>query len=345
MSIDSTTPSDVEQLEYQLSTPTPGVIDMLGKLDGDLMFLGAGGKMGPTMVRMAQRAVEHHGHQRRVLAASRFSDSTLRDRLHGWGVETVACDLLDERQLASLPDARNVICMTGMKFGATANPGLMWAMNCYVPALVSRRYRDSRLAVFSSGNIYGLSSADGGGSVETDTPAPVGEYATTVLGRERIFTYFSQCDLVPIVLMRLNYATELRYGVLVDLARRVWENEPIDLSMSWVNVIWQSEANALALQSLKLAETPPRIINIAGHEILRVRDVAEKFGQLLGRDVKFSGQERDDALLNNGGLAHQSLERPRIGADQMIRWTADWTQRDGAYLGKPTHYENRAGKF
>jgi nucleoside-diphosphate-sugar epimerase len=338
-------PADIGILEDQLSAPSERVVRAMSQLDGDLVVLGAGGKMGPTLSRMAQRANELAGIERRVIAVSRFREDGLRDRMHAWGIETQSCNLLDESAVASLPDAPTVMFMTGFKFGAGANPGLTWAMNCYVPALVSRKYRNSRIGVFSSGNIYGLTSVEKGGSCETDPPRPVGEYAITVLGRERMFEHFSVEMTMPIVQLRLNYATELRYGVLVDIARQVASEEPVDLTTGWVNVIWQTEANAMALESLLHAASPPRIMNLAGPELLRVRDVAEQFGKLLGKPVRFSGVESSDALLSNGSASYELLGKPQVTAERMIEWTAQWLKRGGAFLNKPTHFESRDGQF
>jgi nucleoside-diphosphate-sugar epimerase len=340
-----TAPRDTEELEERLSAVTPAVVESLRRLDGDLLFLGAGGKMGPTLARMARRACEQGGLTKRVLAASRFSSPGLAERLRSWGIEPVPCDLLDERQVAQLPAAANVFFMTGMKFGATANPGLTWAMNCLAPAHVCHQFARSRLAVFSSGNIYGVSPVARGGSLEDDALNPIGEYAMTVLGRERIFEYFSRQRGLPVVVLRLNYATELRYGVLVDIGRRVHAGQPVDLAMGWVNVIWQADANAAALQALTLAASPPRILNLAGPEMLRVREVAERFGKLMHKRVEFQGSEGADALLNNASQCHRLFGQPAVSADQVIRWTADWIQRGGEYLGKPTHFERRDGKF
>lgn len=343
--IDPTTPATVEELDDALSTPNESAVRAMGELDGDIVVLGVGGKMGPTLARMAKRASEEAGVDRHVFGVSRFSSANTREQLDAWGIETVACDLLDQAALAALPDAPNVVCMTGLKFGASANPSLTWAMNCYLPARVSQRYRDSRIAAFSSGNVYGTTSVEGGGSIETDPMNPIGEYAITVLGRERIFDYFSRELDVSIALLRLNYATELRYGVLVDLAQKVLAGEPIDLSMSYVNVIWQAEANAMALASLLHTETPSRIFNIAGPEILRIREVCEQFASLFETTVRFVGDESPEALLNNSTASYQQLGRPQISADQMIRWTADWIARGGESLGKPTHFESRDGRF
>jgi nucleoside-diphosphate-sugar epimerase len=335
----------VEQLDDQLSTPTPGVIQALQALEGDILVLGAGGKMGPTLARMALRASQQAGIKRRVIAVSRFSSPAMRQRMTEWGLETIGCDLLDEASLAALPRAALVVFMTGMKFGATDQPELTWAMNCYLPALICRRFPHSRMAVFSSGNIYGLTPVTGGGSREEDPLQPVGEYAMTVLGRERMFSYFSRLHGIPMVVLRLNYASELRYGVLVDLARLVWQQQPIDLHMGWVNVIWQAEANALALQALQLAQSPPRVLNLAGPEIVRVAAVATRLGELLGRAVQFCGTEGSDALLSNAEPCYAALGRPRVSTEQMLRWTADWVRRSGEYLGKPTHFQDRSGQY
>lgn len=343
--IDTTTPHSVEELDDQLSTPNEHVVRALSQLDGDLIILGVGGKMGPTLARMAKRASDEAGVNRRVIGVSRFSSAGTREQLEAWGVETAACDLLDQAALNALPDALNVVCMTGLKFGASENPSLTWAMNCYLPALISQRYRHSRIAAFSSGNVYGTVDAESGGSVETDSLNPIGEYAITVLGRERMFDYFSRELNVSTALLRLNYATELRYGVLVDLAQQVYAEQAIDLSMSYVNVLWQSEANAMALVSLLHTATPARIFNVAGAEILRIRDVCEQFAKLMDKPLQLVGEESPQALLNNATASYAALGRPTITSEQMIRWTADWVARGGESLGKPTHFESRDGRF
>lgn len=343
--IDPTTPQDREELEDCLSTPPPALVEAMGGLGGDIVILGVGGKMGPTLARMARRATDQLGARRRVIAVSRFGSTGLREQLEQHGIETIACDLLDEEAVSQLPDAPNVVCMTGMKFGSSDNPALTWAMNCYLPALVSRRYAKSRIAVFSSGNVYGLVSTDSSGSTEDDSPDPVGEYAITVLGRERIFEYFSSALQIPITLLRLNYATELRYGVLVDLAVQVWKEQPIDVSMGYVNVIWQAEANAMSLASLLHVATPARVLNIAGSEILSVAEVCQQFGRLMNKRVQLTGQARADAFLSNAQRSYELLGPPTVSAEQMIRWTADWIARDGDTLGKPTHFETRDGRY
>jgi nucleoside-diphosphate-sugar epimerase len=343
--VDPTTPNDVAQLDDMLSAPNKHALGAMRELDGDLMVLGVGGKMGPTLARMAKRATDEAGVPRRVIGVSRFSSPETREQLEDWGIQTVACDLLDELAIAKLPEAPNIVCMTGLKFGASTNPSLTWAMNCYLPALISNRFRDSRIAAFSSGNVYGTVPFETGGSIESDPLNPIGEYAITVLGRERMLEYFSRELEIPLTLLRLNYATELRYGVLVDLAQKVLGSEPIDLSMSYFNVIWQAEANAMALASLLHTETPPRVLNIAGSEMLRVRDVCEEFGRLLNKPVRLVGEESPDALLNNAAASYKLVGQPEVSANQMVRWTADWIVRGGESLGKPTHFESRDGRF
>ena len=280
-----------------------------------------------------------------MIGVSRFSVSGLREQLHAWGVETIAGELLDAAFLRSLPDAPNVVHMAGMKFGATGSEALTWAMNTHLPSLVCQRYPHSRIVAFSTGNIYGLVPVDGPGSSETDPPAPVGEYAMSCLGRERMFAYFSgQCG-TAVSLVRLNYATEMRYGVLVDLAWKVWHESVIDLSMGYANVIWQADANAMAVSMLADAGSPPLVLNVAGPERLRIREVCRLFGQALGKPVHLTGTEAGDALLSDGRRGHQRYGPPRVGVDRLITWITDWVRRGGPSLSKPTHFESRDGKF
>ncbi len=342
---DASLPHDLTELDDLLSEPPPQVIEALAQVVGDIVILGVGGKMGPTLARMAKRASDAANVSRRIIGVSRFATGDLRQRLEQWGIETVACDLLDEAELARLPDVSNVVFMAGFKFGATAQPSLTWAMNCYLPALVSRRYRHSRITAFSSGNVYGLVPVAGGGSIEADAPCPTGEYAMTVLGRERMLDYFSRELSIPMSILRLNYATELRYGVLVDLAQQVWAGHAIDVTMGYVNVIWQADANAMALVSLLHTSVPPRVLNIAGSEILCVREVCETFGRLMQRELRFTGEEQRDALLNNAGHSYTLLGEPTTPLNRMLLWTAEWVMRGGASLGKATHFESRDGTF
>ncbi len=337
--------ANTEHLEDLLSEPTELAIETLARLDGDLILLGVGGKMGPTLARMARRASDRAGTPRRIIGVARFSDPRLEARLQSWNVETIRCDLLDADQLARLPEAMNVVFMTGMKFGSTGQEALTWAMNCWLPGMVCQKYRRARIAAFSTGNVYGLTPVALGGSLETDTLNAGGDYAMSCVGRERILEHFSRSLTIPMTILRLNYATEMRYGVLVDLAQRVHAGQPIDLTMGHLNAIWQADANAMALASLDRATSPPLVVNLAGPELLSVRRVAAEFGRLLDRPVTFRGTESADALLSNGQLGHRLFGYPRVPAGQMMHWIADWIARGGETLGKPTHFEVRDGKF
>jgi nucleoside-diphosphate-sugar epimerase len=337
--------ADTDQLDDLLSEPTPLAAETLSRLDGDLLLLGVGGKMGPTLARMARRASDAAGVRRRVLGAARFSDPDCEAWLRRHGVETVRCDLLDPAQLGRLPDAANVVFMAGMKFGSTGQESLTWAMNCHLPALVAQRFRGSRVVVFSTGNVYGLSPVHLGGSLETDALNPVGEYAISCVGRERMFEHFSRTLGTPTAILRLNYATELRYGVLVDVARRVWAGQPVPLAMGHLNALWQGDASAMALCAFARVSSPPFVVNLAGPETLSVRRVAEAFGRLLEKAVTFTGTEAPDALLSNGQLGHQMFGYPRVGVRQMMEWIAEWVRRGGPTLDKPTHFESRDGRF
>ena len=336
---------DVEQLDDLLSEPTEAVVQTMGRLEGDLIVLGVAGKMGPTLARMARRASDAAGVRRRIIGVSRFSSAEGRQRLQAHGIDTIQGDLLEPELVESLPDVPNVVYMVGMKFGTTGNEPLTWAANTYVPSLVCRKFRKSRIAAFSTGNVYGNVPVAGGGSLETDVPRPCGEYAMSALGRERMFEYFSQQLGIPTVLIRLNYAVEMRYGVLVDLAQKVYREAPIDLAMGYANVIWQGDASAMTLASLADAATPPLCVNVTGPQCLRIRDVCEQFGRLFGKPVKFVGSEAADALLSNAQAACGRYGPPRVGVDQMMRWIAHWIAQGGASLGKPTHFEVRNGTF
>jgi nucleoside-diphosphate-sugar epimerase len=336
---------DVGHLEDLLSEPSAAAIDAMRRAGGDLVVLGAAGKMGPTLARMARRAMDAAGAAYRVIGVSRFSSPDLQRALEVHGVEAIRCDLLDEAAVARLPDAANIIFMAGRKFGSTGGEPLTWAMNAHLPSLVCRRYRASRIVAFSTGNVYGLTPHGRGGSREGDTPAPVGEYAMSCLGRERMFEYFSLEYGIPVAILRLNYAAEMRYGVQVDLAARVARGETIDVTMGYFNAIWQGDANAMALAALNHASTPPAVINVAGAEELSVRSVCEEFARRFGAGVSFTGREADDALLSNGSRGRELLGSPRVDAARLLDWTADWIRRGGENLAKPTHFESRAGRF
>lgn len=332
-------------LDDLLSTPSPGVIETLGKLDGDILILGVGGKMGPTLARMAVRASQESGKKRRVIGAARFTNRDLPGWLQKHGVEPLTCDLLDPRQVTSLPDAANVVIMTALKFGSSGRAGDTWAVNCWMPANFCQRFAGSRIAAFSTGNVYPLTPLNQGGSVESDPLAPVGEYAASCVGRERMYEYFSRSAGTKVSILRLNYACELRYGVLVDLARQIYAGDPIDLAMGAVNVIWQGDANAMTLQSLAQAASPPFVVNIVGPEMLSVRRVCQQLGELLGRQPVFVGREGEEALLSNGQLGHRLFGYPTVPIEQVSRWIAAWVADGGEVLGKPTKFQVRDGKF
>ena len=335
----------VDQLEDLLSDPTPAAVRAMGNMRGDLIVLGVAGKMGPTLARMAKRASEMAGEKRRVIGVSRFSNADEEARLQSHGIETIKADLLNQAALERLPDAPNVLYMAGMKFGATGKEALTWAMNAYLPGMVCNRYPKSRIVAFSTGNVYGLTPVSGGGSVESDLPNPVGEYAMSCLGRERMFEHFSRALSIPMAIIRLNYASEMRYGVIVDLARKVWAGETIDVAMGHVNIIWQGDANAMTLAAFDHLRTPPLLLNVAGPEIVKVRQVCETYGQLMNKRVKFTGTEATDALLNNGSFGYSLAGRPRVSLEQQLKWVAQWVMAGGTSLGKPTHFEARDGKF
>jgi nucleoside-diphosphate-sugar epimerase len=343
MNLPSTLPNETD-LEARLSEPTPEVVATVSRLQGDVMLLGVAGKMGPSLARMTRRASDTAGVQRRVIGVARFSAGG-RDALEAHGIETIACDLLDEDALARLPDAPNVLYLAGFKFGASGQQAHLWAMNCYLPAAVCRRFRQSRMVAFSTGNVYGLTPVERGGSREEDPLEPVGEYAMSCVGRERLFEHFSRTLGIPLALIRLNYACDLRYGVLVDLARRVWAGEAIDLGAGYFNTIWQGDANALTLRAFDHVAVPPAIFNVTGPELLSVRTVAERLGQLLNRPARFTGQEPKTALLSNARRGLALLGPPRVSADELIAWVADWVARGGRLLNKPTQFESRDGRF
>ncbi len=335
----------LEELEEELSRPYEEDVAAAASLDGDLLILGVAGKMGPSLAVRAARAMRKAGVAHRVTGVARFSQPEVRGQLEAAGVTTIAADLLDGAQLRDLPSAPNIIYMAARKFGSTGDEALTWAMNTWLPAQVARRYRDSRIVAFSSGNVYPFVPVDSGGATEETRPGPVGEYAQSVLGRERMFEYFSGRYGTPALLLRLNYAVELRYGVLMDIARKVNEGRPVDLAMGHVNVIWQGDANSICLRSFDLCASPPAVLNLTGPEKLAVRDIAAGFGRRLGLEPVLQGEESGTALLNDASRCTERFGPPRIGVEQMMDWIADWVKRGGASWNKPTHFEARDGKF
>jgi nucleoside-diphosphate-sugar epimerase len=321
------------------------VIHALESCPGDVAILGAGGKMGPSVARMVRRAADQTGEPRRVLAVSRFASGPLADQLAESGIEVVRADLTDWASLASLPEMPNVIFLAGQKFGTRSLPSTTWVTNTVVPALVADRFRASRIVALSTGNVYPLTSVRRGGAREDDPPTPVGEYAWSCLGRERVLEHASRARGTRVAIVRLNYAVDLRYGVLVDVALKVANGTPIDLRMGAVNVIWQGDAAAQVIQCLTEVSVPPFIVNVTGSEILSVRNVAHEFGRLFGREPVFTGSEAGDALLSDTTRAQSLWGPPSVSATRLMAWVAEWVQQGGVTLGRPTHFEQREGSF
>ena len=334
-----------EALNEWLSRPTQGVLQTLERCSGDILILGVAGKMGLTLAQMARRALDELGRSDKVIGVARFSSPDAVTQLNAIGVETIRCDLLDREAIAALPDAPNVLFLAGQKFGTSSGPELTWAMNTLVPANCAEKYKDSRIVAFSTGCVYPLTPVYQGGSREEDALSPPGDYANSCVGRERIFTHFSLKNGTPLAIYRLNYAIDLRYGVLLDIAQKVYTGQPLDVTMGHANVIWQGDSNAQALQCLEHAASPPFVVNVTGPETISLRALAHQFGLLFGREPLIVGQEAPTAWLNNAGKAHRLFGYPTLSLDQMVNWIADWVKSEGAILGKPTHFEEREGNF
>ena len=333
------------QLESYLSEPTDEVIAAIAAIEGDILILGVGGKMGPTLAKQAKRAIDRAGITKSVIGVSRFSTPSVQEGLQKAGIETITTDLLSENCLQNLPATQNVILMAGRKFGSTGNESLTWAMNSYMPGRVAEKFRSSRLVVFSTGNVYPLTPVSYGGATENSPVAPIGEYAQSCLSRERICTHFSSQFGTPMAILRLNYAIDLRYGILLDIAEKVYTEEPISLEMGNVNVIWQGDANAVALRAFTHCQSPPLILNVTGPETISTRYLALCFGALFNKPTRFEGEEAAKALLSNASRCHQLFGYPYISLGQMIEWVAEWVRIGGTTLRKPTHFEVRDGKF
>lgn len=337
--------SSEQQLEDLLSEPSPADARAMAEMEGDLIILGVAGKMGPSLARRARRACELAAVKKRIIGVARFSEPAVRKVLDDTGIETVSADLLAPHALSRLPDAPNVLYMAARKFGSTGAEHLTWAMNTLLPALVAERYPASRIVAFSTGNVYPLVPVAEGGATEQMCPAPVGEYAQSALGRERIFEFFSRRYHTPMLMLRLNYAIDLRYGVFLDIGQKVFERRPVDVTMGHVNVIWQGDANSIALRSFGLCQSPPAVLNVTGPETVAVRWIAQQFGQRFGLEPILHGTEAETALLSNAARCHQLFGRLGVTIDQMIEWVADWIRMGGATHSKPTHFETRDGRF
>ena len=332
---------DIAALDELLCRPSQALIDDLRKVEGDIMVLGVAGKMGPTLAGLAKAALPG----RRIIGVARFSDPSVKTWLEARGVETISCDLLDEAAIKALPKTQNIVFMAGRKFGAEGDLSLTWAMNAHVPALVAQAFSDSRIVAFSTGCVYPFVPVNGKGADENVAPNPPGEYAQSCVGRERMFEYFSRKFSTPGRLFRLNYAIDMRYGVLHDIATKILQGKAIDVSLGQVNFIWQGDASIQALRCLAHCETPTSPINVSGHEILSVRDLAAKLGARLGREPIIVGSEQPTAWLTNTSQAVKLFGLPIVDTKQLIKWTADWVARAMPSLGKPTKYEVRDGRY
>ncbi|MFT4566492.1 MAG: nucleoside-diphosphate-sugar epimerase [Saprospiraceae bacterium] len=337
--------NDEVGLEEALSRPTPELRELMKQLDGDLMFLGVAGKMGVSMARMAKRACEEVGVNKRIIGVSRFSDPNQKKFLDDSGIETIKGDLLDRNFLDSLPDVKNVYYLAGMKFGTSGNQAFTWAMNAFLPGLIAEKYQKSNIVAFSTGCVYPLIPIKQRGSKEIDAVGPIGEYAQSCLARERLFEYGSIKYGTAVTLIRLNYSVEMRYGVLIDIASQVYNEAAIDLSMGFANVIWQGDANDMILRSIQHCESPAKPLNVSGSEVLSVREIATQFGEIMNKKVTFKGHEAPTALLTDSSIAYELLGRPKVSLNQVIRWSAKWIESKQRLLGKPTHFQEREGKY
>lgn len=333
------------ELTDRVTKPSEADVAFMRGLQGDLIILGAGGKIGPSLAKLARRTADQAGTATRIIAVSRFTSGDSRRTLEQDGIATLSCDLLNPAEVAQLPACENVLYLAGRKFGSSGRPDLTWAMNAIAPFLAAQQYRDSRIVVFSTGNVYGMRDIHLGGSKETDSVAPTGEYAQSCLARERVFEYHANQYRTRCLIFRLNYAVDLRYGVLVDIARRVHSGEAVDLTVPEFNVIWQGDSNSYALRSLSLCESPAQILNVTGGETLRVRDVAEEFAKRFGRKCKFEGQSGSSALLSDASRCFSLLGEPSVSAAVLMDWVADWILAGGENLDKPTHFEVVDGSY
>lgn len=333
------------KLDDLLSQPSPKLIEDIRAIEGDIMVLGAGGKMGPSLCLLAKRAIEAARLPKRVIAVSRFSDPIARELFERHGIETIACDLQEPEQLRALPKVANIIFMAGRKFGTDGNEWRTWGMNATLPAFVAEAFRESRFVVFSSGNIYPLIPLHSGGCTEETPVRPIGDYAMSCLARERAFEYAANTYGTKVFLFRLNFAVDLRYGVLFDIANRVLSGEPISVETPLFNCIWQGSANEVAIRALLHAAAPARVMNVTGPELCPVREVAQRFGKLFGKTPVFTGVEQNDAYIGNASRAIGCFGYPSVSLQQMIEWQAEWLLEGGRTLEKPTHFEERGGVY
>jgi nucleoside-diphosphate-sugar epimerase len=336
---------DIKTKLENLLRPSEALIRDLSVLQGDILILGVGGKIGPSLAKLTKWAINLSSVQRKIMGVSRFSEVGLREELEKGGIKTYTADLMNESELESLPDAENVLFLAGTKFGTTGNEHFTWAMNTYLPGRVAEKYKNSRIVVYSTGNVYPFSNTISGGPDEKVLPAPVGEYGQSCLGRERIFQYFAEKYRTALLIYRLNYANDLHYGVLMEIAKAIKEQRTIDLQMGHVNVIWQGDANERALRSLLHCSVPPKILNITGPEMVSIRWLAEQFGIIFRKAPVFINEEQPSAILSNAAESFRLFGYPNVTLKQMIELTADWLLHNGTTSNKPTHFQERAGRY
>ncbi|MHC4872233.1 MAG: NAD-dependent epimerase/dehydratase family protein [Planctomycetota bacterium] len=335
-----------EQLEELFAVPSDGLVEDIAKLEGDIMILGAGGKIGPSMAKLAANAIKEAGIDKKIIAVDlAFNDEARKKELEAMGIELVCCDLLDEKAVAKLPDVKNILYLAGMKFGSTGNEAKLWAMNVYMPGMIASRFRESNLVEVSSGNVYGLNNVLHGGATEDMDVYPMGEYAISVQGRERMFEHFSRSCGTPSTCARLFYAIDMRYGIINDIAMKMLDGQTIDISMGNFNCIWQGDANDQILRCLNICDTPPKYINITGPEIVSLRWLVKRLSELLEIEAKTEGEEAIDCILGNTAEATRRFGYPRVALDQMVIWCANWAKKGGTTLGKPSKFQVRDGKF
>jgi len=335
----------IKELDDFMCRPSAALIGDIGKIEGDIMVLGAGGKMGPTLCKLAVNAIRKSGISKKIYAVSRFSNNEHVRDLKNHGIEVIKADLLEESQLDRLPQVPNIIYMAGRKFGTSEDQSLTWAMNSYLPGRIADKFKNCRIVAFSTGNVYPFVKVDSGGCREDSPTGPVGIYANSCLGRENVFRYFSKRYETPLLLFRLNYAIDLRYGVLLEIAKTVYEEKPLDITTGYFNVIWQGYANEVAIRSLLHCASPPKILNVTGIETVSAKETALKFGKLFNKNVEFIGTTRDTALLSNASHCMDLFGKPDVTLDDMIRMIARWVTEEGKTLDKPTHFQEREGNF
>lgn len=336
---------DINSFEEKFVKPSAALIADIAQLEGDILILGAGGKIGPSIARLTRQALDMAGKSNRVIGVSRFSEEGLAAELNKDGIETIAADILDDAQLQALPEAPSVLYLAGTKFGTSSNQPYTWAMNSYLPGRVAEKYKNSRIVVYSTGNVYPYTAIGSGGATEEIPAEPVGEYGQSCLGRERIFQYFSTKYGTPILLYRLNYAIDFRYGVLLEIAKTVLAGNPVNLQTGAVNVIWQSDANEMAVRSLLHCASPSKILNITGPETVSVRWLAHEFGKHFDMEPQFINEEQPTALLSNAAESFRLFGYPQVTLKQMIEITANWLKNGGETINKPTHFQERKGKY